>query len=408
MTKTASPWLSVLLVIALLLVAAPLPGVQAESGLTPNGSIYGDGDINIYEIWGYAYPDPTHVPHYCNVEDPAVTLYGKVDGTTLYVAVEEAWCINDNVFGDDILDASYLTSAGWWHPKQNKVLPHTFDDLYGSDMVALELSCIEGGVVAYEWTWQQGYIYDADGDEGNLNDADWRSDAADPNGGGGTPPPGMVSSSSLVYNMLNTSWDVTLEGARECTPKGTCNWMSPDSDIGITGVVTDEIGYTYGGPITYDTHNGWEWPIVYEWSVDLADYCPSMEFEVIYVSAHNSPIKGGSDPLPLSVDLLYFTAEGAKRSVVLSWATTNEANNLGFNLWRANSLDGEKVQINDELIPSQVPPAGGGAVYEYTDTKLKNDTTYYYWLQDVDINGNVGWSEPVDVTTIKPGRNARR
>jgi hypothetical protein len=133
-----------------------------------------------------------------------------------------------------------------------------------------------------------------------------------------------------------------------------------------------------------------------------------MLFDVFVVTAHNSPMKGGTDPAPLAVDLIYFAAEGAKKSVVLSWATIDEVDNLGFNLWRANSLDGEKVQINDELIPSQVSPAGGGAVYEYVDTKLKNNTAYYYWLQDVDIYGNVGWSDPVEATTTKPGRNARR
>jgi hypothetical protein len=413
MIRKASPCLSILSAMALLLVAVPLPSVEAGVEADPkvNGIIYGDGDIDKYEIWGYAYPDPNDPPPYCAAGDPVVTLYGKVGGetgTTLYVAVVESRCINDNVIGQNlpVSDQDYLESASWIKEngtKQN----HTLFDLYDSDMLEFQLQC--AGDESGGFIWQQGYLYDAD-EDWDPREADWRSDNGDTLDEPGTPPPGIVSSSSMAWNMNNKLWDVTLLDARTCSALGgsaNCTWKSPDT--GIIGDVTDEAGYPDAGPITYDSTNSWEWPIVYEWRVDLADYCPNMQFETFIISSHNSPTKGGGeDPNPLSVYLLYFAAEGAKKSVVLSWATRDEVDNLGFNLWRANSLDGEKVRINDELIPSQVSPAGGGAVYEYVDTKLKNNTAYYYWLQDVDIYGNVGWSDPVEATTTKPGRNARR
>jgi hypothetical protein len=113
---------------------------------------------------------------------------------------------------------------------------------------------------------------------------------------------------------------------------------------------------------------------------------------------------------PTSVDLLSFTAEGEKRSVTLRWETANEVDNLGFNLYRAESLNGERVKINSELIPTLNPPGSlQGALYEFVDTgadlragKLLPNRTYYYWLEDVDIYGNSTFYEPVaGITSVK-------
>ena len=89
---------------------------------------------------------------------------------------------------------------------------------------------------------------------------------------------------------------------------------------------------------------------------------------------------------PTSVDLLSFSAAGAKKSIILNWETSNEVDNLGFNLYRATSEGGERTRINAEMIPTNVPPGSpSGASYEYPDTNLKANKTYYYWLEGVDI-----------------------
>jgi hypothetical protein len=91
------------------------------------------------------------------------------------------------------------------------------------------------------------------------------------------------------------------------------------------------------------------------------------------------------------VQLLSFTATADNKSIKLSWETASETDNLGFNLYRATAIDGQRTKLNKELIPSATPPGTNfGAVYEYVDTAIKSKkaTYYYYWLEAMDIYGS--------------------
>jgi hypothetical protein len=91
---------------------------------------------------------------------------------------------------------------------------------------------------------------------------------------------------------------------------------------------------------------------------------------------------------PTGVELFYFRASGAELGVLLEWETAMEIDNLGFNLFRADSPDGSRTQLNDALIPSQVPPGSpGGAYYAWTDATAQPGQTYCFWLEAVDSTG---------------------
>lgn len=93
-----------------------------------------------------------------------------------------------------------------------------------------------------------------------------------------------------------------------------------------------------------------------------------------------------ADEVPQAVELLYFNAEALEGAVSLQWATASETDNYGFNLYRATALDGEQVQLNEALIPSQVAPGSPyGAEYSFIDETAAAGIQYYYWLEDVDI-----------------------
>jgi hypothetical protein len=98
--------------------------------------------------------------------------------------------------------------------------------------------------------------------------------------------------------------------------------------------------------------------------------------------------------LAQGMELLSFTASGNPRSITLNWETGSELDNTGFTLYRATAEDGERTQLNAELIPTQGP---GGARYEYIDEDraLKRNETYFYWLEAVDVNGMAELYGPV-------------
>jgi len=103
---------------------------------------------------------------------------------------------------------------------------------------------------------------------------------------------------------------------------------------------------------------------------------------------------------PQAVSLAWFEATAVGNDVRLDWETASEVNNLGFNLWRGTTLD-NRVQLNGEMIPAQTPGGGQGALYEYMDYGV-GVGTFYYWLEDVDMNGNRTLHEPVSVTVEQP------
>lgn len=98
--------------------------------------------------------------------------------------------------------------------------------------------------------------------------------------------------------------------------------------------------------------------------------------------------------VPAAVTLKNFSAAVVDEGVVISWETLSEVNTLGFNLYRSETLDGEKVMVNPELILSNLVPGSlGGALYEHLDTA--NTTAAYYWLEEIEIDGTAnsyGWT----------------
>ena len=119
-------------------------------------------------------------------------------------------------------------------------------------------------------------------------------------------------------------------------------------------------------------------------------------------------------PGPTAVELLYFTAKPGEKAITLAWATSNEINNAGFNIYRATSQDGRRIKLNPELIPAQKGGTTEGAEYLYIDSSLeqpwfkkaldrilKRSTTYYYWLEDVPLFGEAEFFGPESTQLLR-------
>ena len=99
-----------------------------------------------------------------------------------------------------------------------------------------------------------------------------------------------------------------------------------------------------------------------------------------------------------AITLASFTATAGVGAVNLAWETGTEVDNAGFNLYRAAAADGPYTKVNTALIAAEGDPVSG-ASYTYLDQRLLPGT-YYYKLEDVDLNGVVTTHGPVSATIL--------
>ena len=94
------------------------------------------------------------------------------------------------------------------------------------------------------------------------------------------------------------------------------------------------------------------------------------------------------------VELSSFVGSVVEDRVVINWATTTQTNNAGFRVLR--STDGETYEVVSELI------AGAGTTdqlmdYMFEDTSLPTAEIVYYVLEQIDLDGTINRSNPIEV-----------
>ena len=118
-----------------------------------------------------------------------------------------------------------------------------------------------------------------------------------------------------------------------------------------------------------------------------------------------SPFALGSDT-PTAATLGAFTATAVEGAIRLEWETVIEMDLLGFHLYRADSPDGEALRLNASLIPGQALGSLVGASYEFLDETVEPGVTYYYWLEEVDVNDVTTRYGPV--SALVPAQTSHR
>jgi len=117
------------------------------------------------------------------------------------------------------------------------------------------------------------------------------------------------------------------------------------------------------------------------------------------------PQEGASEDIIITVnanvitliELSSFTAAPSNKAVSITWTSESEIDNTGFNIYRAESVHGTYIKINNALIPAHGAPAEG-ASYEFMDKDVHNRTTYYYKLEDIDLNDRSTFHGPISAT----------
>lgn len=103
---------------------------------------------------------------------------------------------------------------------------------------------------------------------------------------------------------------------------------------------------------------------------------------------------------PLAVQLADFGVVGQANQVLVTWETTSELDNQGFNLYRGQTPDAPDALL--AFVPARSPGSAQGSAYQWTDSDVTVGATYYYWLEDVDLSGATTLHGPVSVTLEGP------
>jgi len=112
--------------------------------------------------------------------------------------------------------------------------------------------------------------------------------------------------------------------------------------------------------------------------------------------ANKGDVQFGGGSLP--VELSAFQASFDGSAVKLLWITESEKNSWGFNIYRSLDKDKNYSQINAGLIRA----AGNStqrSTYQFQDFRIEKNSTYWYKLEQIDIDGAVRYYGPVSATT---------
>jgi Leucine-rich repeat (LRR) protein len=147
---------------------------------------------------------------------------------------------------------------------------------------------------------------------------------------------------------------------------GTLTWADGDSaDKTITITITDDGDFE--GPETF--------------TITLTDPISGESLDNATITIY--------DNYATFVTLADFTATANETGILLEWQTAIEIDNAGFHLWRATG-EGWKsgdystvIRLTEQLIAAQ----GNSSLYTYRDTEVESGITYYYGLEDIDLNG---------------------
>lgn len=91
---------------------------------------------------------------------------------------------------------------------------------------------------------------------------------------------------------------------------------------------------------------------------------------------------------PTSVLLDSITTVGGHEQIIVQWRTLIELDTAGFNILRSTTSDGVFQKLNNNLIEA-TGNSITGSDYEFLDGEVENGVTYYYFLQEVTLTGNL-------------------
>ena len=123
---------------------------------------------------------------------------------------------------------------------------------------------------------------------------------------------------------------------------------------------------------------------------------PTLQLDGIRVANSWENLFEISEQPPLPVVLTSFTAIiSADNCIILNWTTESENGLVGYYIYRSTNDKLENAQLISQMITAN--NSSSQCIYTYEDNEVFDTTTYYYWLQSIELGGIANIYGPVSV-----------
>lgn len=175
---------------------------------------------------------------------------------------------------------------------------------------------------------------------------------------------GFCGAVGATSNMISCFWDT--ETSQQTSSAGTA------------------IGQTSAQMQSLDIYSTWDFTTIWTQNPNINNSYPYLQSNPVDITL----------PVELSSFLGIYTAEG---NVRLDWISQSETGVSGYYVFRGLT----EVLASSSLISALIPAtnSSGESRYSFTDTELLESGTYYYWLQNIDLDGSHSYYGPVAVVT---------
>ena len=183
-------------------------------------------------------------------------------------------------------------------------------------------------------------------------------------------------------------------------------WTFSGTASGITTIYLhwdndQDDGLVFTGGSKIWRYTGSEWVLLATTGVPVADGASRMMVSFTSTLGTKADNVGQYAVTPLDetlpIELSSFTAQISSMNYVqLMWITQSETNVAGFRIYRNTSDDLETAEMLNTFITAT--NTSQTQVYIYTDEDLQGDGTYYYWLQNLDLDGSFTFHGPTTIT----------
>ncbi|MCD4829273.1 MAG: T9SS type A sorting domain-containing protein [Candidatus Cloacimonetes bacterium] len=204
---------------------------------------------------------------------------------------------------------------------------------------------------------------------------------------------GLVGTNETVATISNSFWDTETSG--------TTTGIGGGSISGATGKTTAEMldVATYTDLTTAGLDTPWDFE-TNPYDDNANDNHWDMDNSNIINNGYPFLAWQNGDDITLPVELSSFSAlVTAGQTVMLEWVTQTECNMIGYHVLRGDS-DSTLLAC---YVTTGVIPATNSAEetsYNFEDSEVEVEHTYYYWLEGIDSDGTTDLFGPVSATIL--------